>query len=153
MYKPDTPPAPPLLEPEPEPEPEPDIPQQLQRSLAISPGPGQQMAQQIVTGLRRKSSSDDSPRNGSRPGTPSSSAKEALARMVSSRLQASGRVVDSPDPRLTPPAMLFPHGSPRMGTPHVHPQEGQPANRTLKNITNNVEPTRPPGIRVGLLSG
>ncbi|XP_041365559.1 PAX-interacting protein 1-like [Gigantopelta aegis] len=145
MYKPDTPPAPPT----PEPEPEPDIPQQLQRSLAISPGPGQQMAQQIVTGLRRKSSSEDSPRNGSRPGTPSSSAKEALARMVSSRLQASGKVVDSPDPRLTPPAMVFPHGSPRTATPHAHPQELlQPVNRTLKNITNNVEPPRPAVARI-----
>ncbi|KAK6184096.1 hypothetical protein SNE40_006628 [Patella caerulea] len=64
---------------------------------------------------RRKSSSDDSPRNGSRPGTPS--AKEALARMVSSRLQASGKSSDPADISATL-ASMFPHGQyPMPGVP------------------------------------
>ncbi|ESO82379.1 hypothetical protein LOTGIDRAFT_170001, partial [Lottia gigantea] len=72
---------------------------------------GQQMALGNLTApspfaRRRKSSSDDSPRNGSRPGTPS--AKEALARMVSSRLQASGK--NDPNEISATLASMFPHG-------------------------------------------
>ncbi|XP_046580805.1 PAX-interacting protein 1-like [Haliotis rubra] len=142
------------------------------RNLAISPGPGQQLAQQIAAGLRLKSSSEEMPRNGSRPGTPSSSsAKEALARMVNSRLQQS-RVGDSPEARPAPPSPLFPHPHPSLPpgqhplTPQMAPGQTPPlinpqmmtfnplqdpgmGNRTLRNITNNAEQAQH-GLRPGM---
>ncbi len=65
------------------------------------------------------------------PKTPSKSetsrTKEVLARMVSSRLQASGRIYDEPAPM-----GLSPCGSPRMGRGGSRPNSP----RTLQNITN-----------------
>lgn len=67
-------------------------------------------------------------------------AKEALARMVNNRIQASGRSMDRPDNRLTPPNVAsLPLPSP------------DAASRTLRNITNNLEVATENGEYEGVL--
>lgn len=77
-------------------------------------------------------------------GTPS--AKEKLARMVSNRLQASGRGVDPQDVRRGM------NGVEERG-PAPGPRHADLHHRMLKNITNNAEskgpPSRPATIKVG----
>ena len=89
----------------------------------------------------------DSPRSGMEsPRTPkseSSRAKEMLARMVSSRLQASGRMPDGMDPNMRPmmPGMGSPGGS------------GPTSPRAMRTLANG-EPCSPStAAKVGVLSG
>ncbi|KAL5006232.1 hypothetical protein ScPMuIL_015038 [Solemya velum] len=78
--------------------------------------------------LDRRLSGEELGKNGSRPSTPSS-AKEALARMVNSRRQLNAR---TPDPQRNP--------SPGASLPQPFGVSDPQEQRTLRNITNNVEP-------------
>ncbi|XP_013410668.1 PAX-interacting protein 1 [Lingula anatina] len=81
---------------------------------------------------------------GHMPVTPqeSQTAREALAKMVNNRMQANGRVSETPEAELhrrpPPPPPLANIGTPP-GSGGNSPRSGSPGRSTLRNITNNAD--------------